>query len=414
MTSSNSKTSAFSPRVAISLFLVGVFSFSAFITLSTFAPELMDGDDAQAHALSRSAIGYSGIVRLLKASGTAVTIRRTPPATGEDRYMVVLTPRSPLTHAEVEKLRAWRTLIILPKWIPFPSFQHKGWVGEARSSSLDEAEDVIKALIPKVQIKRASKPHAPKLSFEKKEADLLSNTKTLNPGAISELQTISGDNITPVAKTAQGETILGVIRGEEHADIYVLSDPDLLNNQGIANIDNAKAGLAILNALHANGDPLSFDVTLNGFLRSRSVLRLAFEPPLLALTLSFIIVSALIAWRAATRDGPSRREARDIAFGKRTLADNSAALFRLAGREFTMAKRYADLVRTTVAARIGIPQDNDSKASAELDRIAIQHNIQPSYSALAAQATAATSPEQALTAARQLHSWQQEIIRATR
>jgi hypothetical protein len=374
----------------------------------------MDGDDAQAHALSRSAIGYSGIVRLLKASGTAVTIRRTPPATGEDRYMVVLTPRSPLTHAEVEKLRAWRTLVILPKWIPFPSFQHKGWVGEARSSSLDEAEDVIKALVPKVQIKRASKPHAPKLSFEKKEADLLSNTTTLNAGTISELQTISGDNITPVAKTAQGETILGVIRGEEHADIYVLSDPDLLNNQGIANIDNAKAGLAILNALHANGDPLSFDVTLNGFLRSRSVLRLAFEPPLLALTLSFIIVSALIAWRAATRDGPSRREARDIAFGKRTLADNSAALFRLAGREFTMAKRYADLVRTTVAARIGIPQDNDSKASAELDRIAIQHNIHPSYSALAAQATAATSPEQALTAARQLHSWQQEIIRATR
>ena len=167
-------------------------------------------------------------------------------------------------------------------------------------------------------------------------------------------------------------------------------------------------------SITANGDPLSFDVTLNGFLRSRSVLRLAFEPPLLALTLSFIVVSALIAWRAATRDGPSRREARDIAFGKRTLADNSAALIRLAGREFTMAKRYADLVRTTVAARIGIPQDNDSKASAELDRIAIQHNIHPSYSALAAQATAATSPEQALTAARQLHSWQQEIIRATR
>lgn len=67
----------FSTRVAVILFLVGVFSFSAFITLSTFAPDFTDGNDGQAHALSKSAIGYAGAVKLLKSQGTQVQVSRT-------------------------------------------------------------------------------------------------------------------------------------------------------------------------------------------------------------------------------------------------------------------------------------------------------------------------------------------------
>lgn len=415
MTSLTAKApSTFSPKVAISLFLVGVFSFSAFITLSTFAPDFMDGDDAEAHALSRSAIGFSGIVKLLKSLHTPVTIRRTEPGRNENRYLVVLTPRSQLKPFEVENLGSWRTLVVLPKWYAAPSFKHKGWVGEGVPQMEVSVADMLVDLSPKLKVKRAKLPAAQSLRYLASEAKFLSSAASVSTGRIENFQTISAPNIEPVLLNQAGETVLGVIRDKDKNDLYVLSEPDLLNNQGISDIITARAGVAILSALKAEGDPITFDVTLNGFLRSRSIMRLAFEPPLLALTLSLVLVSALIAWRAATRDGPAARTGRTLAFGKLTLAENTAALFRLAGREFTMAKRYADLVRSTTAAHIGLSQDSDDVVTGELDRIAVQKHLNSPFSPLASRAAAATTAAEALASAKELQSWKQEIIRATR
>ena len=406
-------SNTFSPRVAITLFLVGVFSFSAFITLSTFAPEFMDGDDAQAHALSRSAIGYSGIVKLLKSMAIPVTVRRTEPSHNESRYLVVLTPRSPLTQDDVERLSAWRTLVILPKWHATQSMKRKGWVNDGNLIFESTVEATLEEHTPKLKLKRAPKASTYEARYQSDEAKFLSNTPTIVTGVIDGLQTISAPNVIPVLKTTSGDTILGVIRSENDGEIYVLSDPDLLNNQGIAALKTAQAGFNILSSLRAHGDPIAFDVTLNGFLRSRSLMRLALEPPLLALTLSFVLVSALIAWRAATRDGPTQRHLRKLAFGKQILADNSAALIRLAGREHTMAKLYADMVRTTIAERLSLSLDDDAAVTTELDRIAAQKRISKSFTGLVATAASASNPNQALTSSKELQSWKQEITRAT-
>ncbi|MEQ1753588.1 MAG: DUF4350 domain-containing protein [Micropepsaceae bacterium] len=406
--------STFSPKVAITLFLVGVFSFSAFITLSTFAPDFMDGDDAQAHALSRSAIGYSGMVKLLKSMREPVTIRRTEPARNESRYLVILTPRSPLKQFEIKSLGSWRTLVVLPKWFAAPSMKRNGWVGPGVPQMEVTVAETLEELAPKLKVKRTKATGAQSLRYQPSEAKFLNDAQATPTGSIESFQTISAPNLTPVLQTASGETVLGVIRERDKNDVYVLSEPDLLNNQGIADIATAKAGIALLSALKAAGDPIAFDLTLNGFLRSRSIMRLAFEPPLLALTLSFVLVSALIAWRAATRDGPASRTGRKLAFGKLTLAENSAALFRLAGREHTMARRYADLVRSTTAAHLGLSQDNDDEVTIVLDRVAVQKHLSGPFSGLASRAAAARTAAEALASAKELQSWKQEITRATR
>src|SRR5690348_18335337 len=64
---------AFSPAIVIGLVLVGVFSFAAFILLSAFEPELASGSNGGAQALSQSAVGYAGAVRLLNAAGEHVS-----------------------------------------------------------------------------------------------------------------------------------------------------------------------------------------------------------------------------------------------------------------------------------------------------------------------------------------------------
>lgn len=403
----------FSTRVAIILFLVGVFSFSAFITLSTFAPDFMDGNDGQAHALSKSAIGYAGAVKLLKAQGTQVQVSRKDPS-GSSATLVILAPESKVKLEDIERLAHTNALIVLPKWLPVPSFTRPGWVRESGPYSETTIAEILKDIAPKARIKQETVTAAPTLLVESNSAWLAKNPGTLRPGKIAELQTVVAPELTPLITTKDGKTVLGVVRDREEPAIYVLTEPDLLNNQGLADIATARAGMGILDALNADADPITFDVTLNGFERSRSLLKLAFEPPLLAATLSFVIVAAMLAWRAATRSGPTARGKRAIALGKRTLADNSAALIRLAGRDHTMAPRYAQMVRTVVAEQIHVARDASETTNAELDRIAQSRGVPATYSELAAEAAAAATATETLNTARRLHAWTGDMIRATR
>jgi hypothetical protein len=401
----------FSARVAIILFLVGVFSFSAFVTLSTFAPDFTDGNDGQAHALSKSAIGYAGAVKLLKAEGNHVQVSR---KSALSTTLVVLTPESEIKLDDIERRAHTNALIVLPKWLPRPSNTRPGWVRESIPFDEKTIADILKEIAPKAVIKQDTVAAAPTLLSDVNNAWLNKNPGILRPGKIAHLQTVVAPELIPLVTTQDGRTILGVLRNREEPAVYVLTEPDLLNNQGIAELATARAGLALLGALNDQNAPITFDVTLNGFERSRSLLRLAFEPPLLAATLSFVIVAAMLAWRAATRSGPTARGKRAIALGKRTLADNSAALIRLAGRGHTMAPRYAQMVRTVVAEHIHVARDASETTAAELDRIAQSRGVRATYSQLAAEAAAATTASETLNAARRLHAWTGDMIRATR
>lgn len=403
----------FSPRVAIILFLVGVFAFSAFITLSSFAPDFMDGDDGRAHALSHSAIGYAGIVKLARLTGSHVTVSRGEPGTQSSAPLVVLTPETKLPLTDVERLAHTHALLVLPKWFALPSHQREGWVGDAMPMSPDMLHDVLDEVLPKVAIKRERATLVPELFFAT-NAETPGRQASLHPGKIASLQTMAAPMLIPVIKTKAGDIVLGRVKRDDGPDVFILSDPDFLNTQGIADPGTAKTGLAILNALHQGGEPIAFDVTLNGLARTRDLIRLALEPPLLAATLSLTIVAALIAWSAATRSAPSRRQDRAIALGKQTLADNSAALIRLAGRDHTMAARYADMIRTVTAEETRVAQDGAATTAAELDRIAASRSVKNRYTELAAAAANAQTAEQAVAAARTLHAWTGEMIRATR
>ena len=79
----------FTPRAVLWMVLAGVFAFCAFLSLSAYAPDFRGHGDPGAHALSRSAVGYAGMVELLRAQGQPVVISRTDrPAAG----LLILTP----------------------------------------------------------------------------------------------------------------------------------------------------------------------------------------------------------------------------------------------------------------------------------------------------------------------------------
>src|SRR5690606_37342754 len=131
--------------------------------------------------------------------------------------------------------------------------------------------------------------------------------------------------------------------------LYVLSEPDLLNTQGLKSLAGAQTAVGVLDALRAARTPIVFDLTLHGFQRTRNLGRLLLEPPLLGMTLVLAALAAFAGWQAAVRFGPARQTRRVVALGKRALADNTAAFVRMARREHHMGPPYALLIRGAVA-----------------------------------------------------------------
>jgi len=260
---------------------------------------------------------------------------------------------------------------------------------------------------------------APGLRLARDDTDVarrltIAGGDVMESGPIDRLQTVEGAALEPVVVDARQRIVLAHVRPPDAAPFYILSDPDFLNTHGMADLNTANVGMMLLDLARRPDDPIVFDVTLNGLGAARSALRLAFEPPFLGAMLALVMAMALLAWRAADRFGPAAPARRAIAPGKAALAENSAALIRLYGREARMGKSYGELIAAQLVQKLAGGRIDAGERAAWLDKLALAHNVAPAFSTLLAEAETADTPGAMLSAARKLRAWKEEIERATR
>src|SRR5205085_386965 len=82
---------AFRPATMLLIAATGILAFIAMLVLGAYAPDLRNGHNGRSHALSNSATGFSGIVRLAQATGRNPAVIRNEPMLGTED-LVVLTP----------------------------------------------------------------------------------------------------------------------------------------------------------------------------------------------------------------------------------------------------------------------------------------------------------------------------------
>jgi hypothetical protein len=401
-------TRVFSPLTALLLVVAGVFSFSAYVVLSAYAPDLRGGDDGGPHALSRSAVGFAGLVRLLQADGVPVEINRDGPAKRDASWsLLVLTPDLSTSSADLlalAKADGPSTLIVLPKWNTIPDPRNSGWV---QSAGLVDAGS-LNALLGKdlgATIARRADKVPVRLGVAPGEGD-----SGFPTGPIDHLQSLTARGTSPVLQAPTGETVLTRI---DHGGITILSDPDVLNTQGIADEQTADSAVALIQALRIGAGPVVFDVSLNGYKHSPSLLRLAFEPPFLGATLCLAGAALLMALHAAYRFGAPERATRALALGKRALADNTAGLIRMAKREPHMAAGYLDLNRNAVMKALGAGRLNAAEFDAYADKLGERIGA-GGFSPLAREAPQVKDREGLVRFAQRLYQWRQEMTRERR
>lgn len=398
---------AFSARAILALVAVGIIAFAGLAVLSAYAPELRTGNDGRAHALSRSAIGFAGVPILMKGLGEPVLISRTRPHNLENAAVILTPDGGAQARVLVPFAGAARTLIILPKWVVLPDPLHRGYVrkigvggqgGQAYAELLSVyargSKTAVRKGASRPALRGAGGPFA---------------VGTYLPlGAIDRLQTVSGDGWAPALVDETGATVLAY--SIKHPDVWLLADPDLLNNQGLRDLATARAGAAVLQAASGGGShPLLFDVTLAGFERNKALGRMFLEPPYLAATLCAVAAAMLMGFHALARFGQPRRRGRAFALGARALVDNSADLVRMARKEHELAPAYAALIQALVARGAGGHQQQQGW----LDDLAARRGA-TSPGVLAAEAETTKTRDDLLSVAKKLYEWRGEMTRERR
>jgi len=402
----------FRARTVLWLVVIATAAALAFAALGVFAPEIRANNDSGANAMSRSAVGYAGLVRLLKETGRPVLVSRSPlpPRVDGAPGLLVLTPGPRLDQAEMDTLinRANTVLIIAPKWFALADQDRPGWV----KNLVPVPPEMIRIGARKdlEGVARANGAASPVLTPPPGDQNFFSAGTILPFGPVDRLQTRTKGIAAPALVDQTGAPVLLQAKG----NVFVLTDPDLLNNRALANLTSARSAVALLDGLRGGADgPVVFDVTLNGLRRTRSLWQVALEPPFLAATLCVLAAALLMGWRAAAPFGAVERRGRAVALGKRALVESSAGLIRLTRREPRMATRYAALIRSQALAGAGERAQSAETADAYLDQLA-GNTGQPPFTRLAQEASEARTPAALMRAVQALYLWKSEVVRERR
>jgi hypothetical protein len=146
-----------------------------------------------------------------------------------------------------------------------------------------------------------------------------------------------------------------LVRCENYPRVYLLSDPDLLNNHGLALADNASFAVSLVTLLRKAGETRPVYLDTSGqpldskkpvdegrtYERSASDLKRFFAYPLSVIWGTLILVAAICFWRGTYRFGPALPEAStNIEMSKTAAIEATARLLRLSGNDGRMTGQF--------------------------------------------------------------------------
>ncbi|MEO1331447.1 MAG: hypothetical protein AAFW46_17490 [Pseudomonadota bacterium] len=348
--------------------------------------------------LDRSAAGFEGLVQWLRANETEARMFRGGAALTREQVGLRVLPlhdvdlmrdaATPETKrdallAETErdvdaftvelKTALLPTLVVLPKWragirslaVAHPDLlASEDAVARVAGQLLGEARPALvrRAGWSEIAWSAARRPAAP---------DLRGDLRAYH------LQTLRGSGCAPLLEVDDA-LLLGRC-GEGDRAFWLLTDPDLLNNHGLSNGENARLALEALETLAEDG-PILVDATDRVWAsrgrsappRERTWADLArfLEPPFTILLTAFGLLSALAVWRAWVRDrAPIPPEADGVAGARRAAIDAKARLLRLSGHDAELTRAYvADRLQALAAEALGPHRAHGAAGVAQLRR----------------------------------------------
>lgn len=331
--------------VAVGLLaLAGVFLIDAEDSINSVASD----------SYSVSGVGHKALLLLLRDQGIPVAVNRHPHGRGitAKDLLLVLEPSLPFNESKrLNKLLDGkkRVLLALPKWIGIESIRNPAWIYESRLRPVGQVERIAEILMEAPRVRRSR----PSLVWEKGVFDA--------EPTIASLQLLQADELVPMIERRDG-VLFGRLAPEvevapRQEGIFLLSDPDLFNNHGLHQGDNARLMLSLIEYLLPSGGTLYIDESLHGHGRLPSLVLLMLAPPYVGVSILILLVTALVVWMTLVPFGTpleSQSGADEQLSGHQTLIENSGRLLVAGGYMRHLVERYQWSVMEEVGLRVGV------------------------------------------------------------
>ena len=335
--------------------------------LASFALLLWPGDDSRrdsvdADGYSLSAIGHAGWLQLLRDVGVPVIQSRQVREQANAGLLIVAEPdelgADELASLDAAMQQADRALLVLPKRVGSRSMRRQHWLGEDDLVSLARASDALGEFSGR-RSQRAPDVQRHDTVTGWRSAGL----RDVDLGALGDPELVApmqlldagSTRIEPLVACDQG-ILLGRI-----GDLFVLSDPDLIANHGLANGANAALAVAMVRAAKGTG-AVVVDETCHGHAAERSVWTELGKFPLVLVAVQWLLLLGLALWIAAERFGAPLPAPPALAAGKAVLIDNVVALLDRRGRHAPTVRRYVRQRVRRAAEWLHVPPGSNDAA----------------------------------------------------
>lgn len=405
----------FEGRTGIVLGAVIAVGLAVTLFFTVFAPDPVTGGGpppAGADTFSRSAIGYRGLVRLLEAELPVLVSRGYSAAKGSPERALVLfepEPDGDLGQRFAELVAAAEKngvplVVALPKWRGRRAADRPAWIDAIEERPQADAERVLAALM-----------HGDPAVYRVRRPASASGWRSELGGPAPELP--RPQLLAPVGALvpliAAGEGVL--VAKVDGSPVWVVADPDLLNNAGLARGANAViAHRLLVDELGAGA--LIVDESLHGYPPPATLWQALLRFPLLCFSLQLAALTGLAVWAGAGRFGRPLPPPSRLPPGQWTLVDNTARLLAVGRRPGSAAERYFHLVVERTAAALHLPPGLDPEQRLrELHRLSRLRGVEPGIAALRAELnrlSAGAEPRRVVAFGQAVHRWHQEIVDA--
>lgn len=379
---------------------VAAVSIVATVVLTLVGDDLSEKPSAGVDGYSVSAIGHKGLVQLLEKLDVPVVTSRSSSAEKAKNGLLVIAEPTVTDDASRDKLEALitgspRTLIVLPKWYGTTE-RGREWIEDADFISTDEIEPILKVLhVDDAKLVRLKNPA----------------TWTAIPGTalpkIREPQLVASKDVSAYYEDMDGNVLVGSVEHQGH-EVWVLADPDVMNNYGLRQPENARFSVNLIDKLRDDG-VVVIDETLHGYAQQPSLLRTLFEFPLVLATMQVLICSLLVVWAAMVRFGPTKVAPPPIAPGKDFLIRNTAALLHYGGHHAHALRRYLHLTVSAVRTAVHAPSLPPTAMTQWLERVRIARGGKVSLVELEKNVETADTPQRVIEVAEHVYRWRMEM-----
>jgi hypothetical protein len=397
--------SPFEPRVVAAVIAALVALFAASLLLTASGRHRGNGDRVGANTYSRSAVGHLGLFDMLQKLDYRVVRGEHDVLAqlGTNGILILAEPTSAVSRGSGNSnlLGAETILVVLRKWEIRRSEERDDWIGQAQLLREDVAEAFLHTVAGSGEVVRVTKP-----------SGFRNSLAIPDPTISAPIQLIKNSMIRPIVAAAEG-VLLGEFR-QGRRRIWVLADPDPIENHGIGKGDNLAFATAVIYAMLA-GKPgtLVFDETLHGFQHSTpSALKFLLEFPFNLIVLQVVAAVVLLLMASVGRFGTPEIPDRVLHAGKRDLISNTASLIDHAGHHAAILRRYIGMVLQDAGRLLRAPRQlNDHELAAWLDRTGAARGLRSDCVASLGRIAAKSEDLVSLfTEARAIHRWRKDIL----